>query len=320
VRVRAVAGFVGAGCILSVGFAFAAPDVPFELIWRAPPDCAREAAVRADVERLSGLHLAPYAPGGVRVEATASRRKDGTWTIDLTIVRAGGAPRRRPLLEGASCQEVSEAAASVLALALVGSEPSEETFDRTPPPTPAPQPVRKARPSPARETPALKWDVGVVAAVDATALPKAAPGFGVTTSLEYSGNRVELRGLAFIPQRAVLTERSGADVELYTGALRYCRSLVGRTVELFVCGGLEAGAMRATGFGFKVNRLGLGPWLAPELGLLALARPTERLALSLEGDGSVMALRRPFVVDETVVYTMRQFDARVLLGVRLELH
>ncbi|MDC0723703.1 hypothetical protein [Nannocystis bainbridge] len=302
---------------LALGLAPAAPD---ELVhWQAPAACpSREALIRAVAADL-GRPLTPADAEAVTAHATAQRRPDRRWQLELTLTPRD-APAVARTVVGERCELLVEAAALMIAVAIdpellaalprtapgdreLGDIPlevpvvrdapapaSSSTPANTPTLAPAPAIAPILAPAPAnspppfrRPTPALRGTLAVAAGLDVGALPGPAPGFMVRLGLLARRVRAEVGAVHWLEQSARLAgTASGGDLRLTAAQLLACPRLALRRFEFPVCAGLELGAMRGRGVGVTVPTSDRVVWLA----LLADARvqylPVPRLALGLQ--------------------------------------
>lgn len=306
---------VRAAVVLGI-VSIAGPAVAGELAWSAPAECPAADKVRADAERLSG-HRLEEAP--IAARAAAWRDAGGTWRLDLEIAGAEGQVRARRVA-GASCAEVAEAAALIVAMAL---EARAATPLPAPVPASTPPPISRARaPAPPSDETAssVRWSTAAVTGIDATALPRPAYGLGIAGALEMGANRVELRATAWLPRSVLVSPAPVIDVMLLAGAARYCRRLVafaGSMGEVGACAGLELGVLRAASADPLWTKVGLAWWAAPEVGLAAAFRPVRWMALAIEADGLVPLAREQFVFGAVEVHRAGPIDGRALLVARL---
>lgn len=287
-----------------------------ELHWLAGPECPDEAHLFADVERLSHRHVETVGRPQLAVSGGANLR-DGTWVVELQVSEDGAPPNLRRV-EGKTCREVSDAAAVVIALALdAPAERSDVKVVVPPKPPPPKSPTRRPTPrprSPERDRPGFRF--ALLGGFDAVAMPGIAFGGGLTGGVTYASNRFEGRVLLFAPRDEQMGAKSGGSVALYAGAVRYCRVFVDKPVwDLAGCGGFEAGALDAHGFGFVKNESGLGRWLAPELSIGAAGHPFKGFGVGLELAGLVPLVRDEFRVDSTLAYRTAPVDARLLISI-----
>lgn len=159
----------------------------------------------------------------------------------------------------------------------------------------------------------------VLAGVDFASLPSPSPGVEIAALLSFGDNRVELRGAAWAPESTTLSFRPGvgASLSLFVGGARYCRTFFNVVFELAGCAGLEAGALRGTGFGVKMPVSATSPWIAPGLGLLGLWSISSRLAISFGAEALVPATRASFTIGGLgEIYRPPSFTGRGLLGIQ----
>ncbi len=119
------------------------------LEWQAPAECPDGEVLRARVVDLVGPAAVEQTSLGARARV---RGKPGRWTLELTLVRAGGEDRRT--LGDPDCRALAEAAALVLAVAIdpraqIGGpapsdsppDPSDSSLVPLPPAEPAAPPT-----------------------------------------------------------------------------------------------------------------------------------------------------------------------------------
>src|ERR1700759_803366 len=87
---------------------------PFELDWRAPAGCPSSDRLRSEITRLIGPNAHPE--GTTHVSGEVSAQDNGTFLVKLELEQ-NGRPGERTLT-GATCAEVSRAAALLIALAI----------------------------------------------------------------------------------------------------------------------------------------------------------------------------------------------------------
>jgi hypothetical protein len=279
-----------------------------DLQLHAPEDCATAAAIRAQVEALIDRPLAQVEHVSFAVEI--AQRSAGDFMLSLRTARDdGSAPRVRQLL-GASCDEVADAAAVAIALAITGASPAPD--DAAPPATAAadvhrveapPQaksvaPASEAPPAVPERTP-WRAAAGVYALIDASVLPAIAPGAQLELVGGFRGISLRVAGAVFASQRALLPDDSGgADFGLVLAAALLCaeRSFGGSghapalrggasfaPWQALACAGAELGSLsgqgadltvpldRATLFSAARAEAGLGYALQPGLTILLRA-------------------------------------------------
>lgn len=272
-----------------------AQDAELQLEWQAVPGCPDAAAVRARVRELRAPHDAGRVPRPVR--ARASITQDHEWRLRLQTETAGGAGERT--LTGASCDEVAEAAALILALA------ADETTATNPAPVPLAAPSERpasvasvAPPvAPRRREPALRLFVRVDAALDVGSLPSASPGVAVAAGVARARWRVELSAFTFAAQRATLAGGVGGDVGVSGGLARGCLGVLNQRFGLDACAGLEGAWMYGEGVGLPDARSGGAMRWAARVGLAARWRVTSAVRLRALIEPAVELAGPTFVVE-----------------------
>ena len=215
------------------------------LEWHAPAGCPdREQAYAAIAAALGKPLPARETPAVVRVQI--AQREDGRWNADIWMYGAEGSGERSFI--GASCTDVAEAAALIVAMAL----------DPTAAAARGESGAADARAGPSTDTPA-RLSAGLRLSADAGSLPEPSAGAALVFGLEHARLRAQLEAAAWLPQEA----RIGRDAELggrfglFTGALRGCFDVL-----LFAADALRAGpclafeAGLATGRGLDISEPG----------------------------------------------------------------
>jgi hypothetical protein len=259
--------------------------------------------------------------------------QEGTrWKVVLRTVRQGEPAPRLRQLSGASCAEVTDAAAVAIAMAVnerqtmtepesraAEAAPSEPSSKPTQPlPSVSSAPRREVRP--ARSSAALSAAVALDGVLDVGALPNLAPGVELGVSAGFSGVKLLLLGSAFVAQQTRLEDGRGGEFRLLLGGALGCvQQLFGR-IQGTACAGAELGQMAAEGLGVQHSRFGNRSWQAirAEIGLTERLTPGLGLALRV---AAIAPLARPeFVVDGAErVHRSSSLTGRTLLGIELQL-
>jgi len=155
------------------------------LSYDVPAGCDAEDAFRARAEAQRTL---ADGPGDASVRLRAQAGEGGRWRLHLEVDVAGAAPGVREL-EGASCRDVTDAAALIVAFSLDGEAPAPAP-PRLPPPTPRPVLGAARDPQPGvvgREDPSPPvWLLlGLAGGVDEGTLPALAPGVRAELTLGF---------------------------------------------------------------------------------------------------------------------------------------
>jgi len=284
----------------------------FELEWHVPQGCLDHDAARTAIENALGSGgSARTAPAVVRVtiEEVGSER----WTADIWMYDAAGSGERS--VEGTSCEQVAQATALIVALAL-----SADPATAAPQTQPSPPPAQAATPDAA--TP-LGFAAGARLVADFGSLPLPRPdlGFALVLGLQYRSVRAEAEGAAWLPRIAPegLAANSVGSVFLYRGALRGCIDLV-RTADgrfdLGPCAAAEAGATFGRGVDLTIKRTKNVFWAAGLLGLSARYLGAAPLWVGLLVELG-LPLHRPAwqVDDSTTVFQAAPVIGRLAIGV-----
>lgn len=319
---------------------------PVRLHWTAPPPCPDTAAVQQQTERLLGRPLGD--PRHPPVEASVQVRRQGGWTAELRLTTAGGQQTRR--LRARSCEALAEATALLLALTvdptanLTTPEPVEPVDPAPEPVDPPPEPVEAppepvAAPAPASQPPApvvlappppapLRRNGvrGFVAAGVHTqwgALPGLGLGLLAAGGLRWRHARVQ----ALASYASTIRERELAaapEVRLrgdgWWLGLTGCAALSRGRVELPLCGGWFAGAVRTRARGLASGDALRLPWTGAlvDAGLRVLLHP--RVALAVQVGAQIPVLRPTFRVDGLgVVHQTSPVVAHAQLGLEIRL-
>ncbi|HKP63600.1 MAG TPA: hypothetical protein VJV78_42990 [Polyangiales bacterium] len=195
---------------------------PLELEWSAPAGCPDREYVRGEVSERLGERAAQGSPlsASGQIEATAAG-------FELQL-RAQGGERR---LEAASCEELAESAAVILALLI---DP------------------QAASPPPAASEPGLRvW--GAVRAElvgDLGLLPGPSLGPGLALAIGIENSSLELSG-TYLPTQDLESPTDGEDVgdlRAFAGRVSFCQLLL-PSVGLSPCASLEYARLTGAGSG-----------------------------------------------------------------------
>ena len=281
---------------------------PVELRWDAPAGCPAQ----AELERQVAALLAGHPPADPRARvAFRVERRGPQWQLHGEIHGAQASGRRD--LSAATCGELVEAAALIVAIAVdpdfVPGEPAvppppppaESTLPdpNTPQSLPDPntrQSLPESRPpepltTSAPRRPALV--LGLSAGLGLGALPAPAGLLRLILGLEgrlWSAAVVQdlwLPRVAYLPATATTPPATyGGRFWLWSAGLRGCvLAPLGRRLSLPVCGTLAAGVHAGTGVGAVTHaRRQVSPWLGLAVGpgLQLRVSPRVRLGLALE--------------------------------------
>jgi hypothetical protein len=305
--------FVALGVVLAFARVAAADDLELKLDYGAPPGCPEASALRATVARL----VESPATEPVTARVVIFEESENQFVSRITI--EGSVERR---LDGLNCDEVAQATAVALALALSPKHTSLEA-PSAPDAVAAPRAakVESAPTSDERSTIAssksLEWNLGASITGSAGALPRPDVGFSLGFGVGGSFWDAALRGVYWLPQRAQVAGAAnrGGDFEWWTVSGELCGVPVNGTSRLGLCLGPEIGRMVGDGFGVDV------PQQASTLSLAGLAAAEYHLRLSrhqrLRADLGLAWLlvgHREFVLGTTRVHEPARFSGRAGVG------
>lgn len=306
---------------LAAALSFATPDARIVVRWEAPPECPDADGVRQRIDALlvaSAVDIGDAAP--MRVVGRVASTADG-YALELEMTDDAATRERR--IAAASCDELAHAAAVIVAIAI---DPSAATVGPLapvfPPPQPQPEPQpppvteappaitpraqvtmsRADRPTPATDRPAFAMVIG--AGVDALLLRPAGATLVGGVALFGALYRIELLARYAAPSTPPVATTRRFDTRVQSWALGIGGCLGPRIGprergQLSMCGGFEAGAIRARGVGADlVGRASSAPWVAVTIGSRVAWSVHRRIALWLGAEGVVMLGRPRFVTDE----------------------
>ncbi len=304
---------------------------PFELDWRAPAGCPGPERLRAEITRLIGANAHPE--GTTHVAGEVSAQDNGTYLVKLELEQ-GGHPGERTLT-GATCAEVSRAAALLIALAIAPNSAREEPEPSPPPPPPPPPP--KAPPpapppkAPPPEPPAVHERAIVIAlgpAAEVGLLPTLSPGGEVSLGAALDRFSLEVYGSAYLNQAHAAEVDSalanvgnsavGGHFSLRSFGARGCAVLAPGDLSFGACASGSVNHLAAQGYGitFPNNQ-------ETNVGAVSLAvrmelRFSAHASLRLDAGPSYMLGQAKFTVQNanpsasdgrTLVYQITSFDA-----------
>jgi hypothetical protein len=282
---RAFAGTVASTLFLcSPCDATAAPGSTPTLRWAAPTPCPDAADVEARIETIVGQAHAATVDADVVVQRAEESRYVAVVRIRL---RSGEVGERS--LEESTCDVLADAVVTVVAMSLEEGTPTAS----------APTPVREVdtAPEPSQRT-EPRFAAGVVAMVDEGTLPFPALGAGIAlAAYPLAPLRIEATLLRWSAQSArVGGEAFGGAFQLTSADVRSCWSLLGPTVALGPCAGLEVARVDASGFGSTTSTHGNAMWWSPSVGGLLHWVPFRALGFEALADVVFPVARPTFVI------------------------
>jgi hypothetical protein len=276
------------------------------LHWSAPAGCPDASGVKARIEAIVGSALAATIDADVVVH----RAEESRYAAEVRVRLHGGDVGERSL-EEATCDLVADAVATILTMALdpraqhpVAPAPTSVSADRPSSLEAASRPspsenVVASRPSqrrPAGSEP--RFAAGPVAMVDDGTLPSPALGAGGALAwYPVAPLRVEVTVVRWLEQSATVEGQPfGGTFQLTSAHLRSCWSLVGRTVTIGPCAGVEAAHIDARGFHSTTVADGAATWWSPSAGALLHWTPLQAIGLAALGDVVLPVARPTFVI------------------------
>lgn len=323
---------------LALVLALAALPEGVELQWSGAEGCPDAADVEQRVaERLASREGAIRASVVVAVVSGS----DGGYALSLDVTLPDEAVHRD--LEAADCSVLVDATAVVVGIAVEPQIPAEElrtatlvptetapttvpapalapeVIEETPPPRDVESPTPEPEPQPEPRRVRIGGLVRLQGGGSVGALPGVAGAAGLRVGVRGRRWRAEVGGdPTFSVRHAFPDEPSvGADFSLWSGAARGCGVLGKKTLEFPLCAGVDAGLMRADGFGGDINRSLVEPWAAAVVAPGFVWMPHPNVGLGLSADAFV-ALNRPGFTGEQRPLLHRPFPVGLRLVGALE--
>ena len=283
---------------------------PFDLDWRAPAGCPSPDRVRSEITRLIGADAHPEGVNHVTGEITA--QEGGSYLVRLSLEQAGRSGERT--LVGATCAEVSRAAALLIALAIEPGAAQVEPEPAPSPPPPAPPPPAPPLPAPpppppAKSNPHLQIAIGPAAELGL--LPTL--GAGAEASLEVVFEHLSLEAYFadyLSRDHDAPSGNAGGTFSLRSLGARACFELAPGTLSFAACGGASTNHLSARGYG--VSNPGSS---STNLGAVALS---VRVALALGSHASLRLDAGPsYILGQAKFVLADDADTREVYGATL---
>lgn len=317
--------------------------VLWALDWAAPPSCPTRAEFLVRVRSyLPALEEPPWeAPPRARLRIDASLEQlDGKWTVQLRMSGERGSTDRSFSAE--TCEELTDAIALISAVSLDPVLTAREVADAraaaavqdAKPPEPEPEPEPEPDPADVLEELAeLDW---AEAPPDEVATPRSfgiglrvvgGGGFGPTATaygslaagLALFGARWRwsLDGGGWLP-RTIRRDRAAGRFWAWWVGTRGCFVPRRGEVEFPLCGGVEAGQVRATGVAPARNTRDANyPWAAASLGGGVSWVIIDRVALVADIAALLPFVAGDFRVGDQTLQELVPVGLRALLGLEL---
>ncbi len=235
--------------------------------------------------RLGGFEPSTAQPIRLTIDGEIAPRAGGNgWraTIDTRDERGALIGHRELDDKAADCRAIDDELVLVLALII-----DPDLLDR---PSPAPPPKPLPVVSPSTRAPHQRWQLAARAAGFVTwgLLPGIAAGTTVGASLEAGPWSIEVSG-SLLPYDRAFATPGGAKLTQWTAGAALCPHL---TSWASLCGGVQAGEIIATGFGFDVDEHRRDPIADATAELRLEWRVTRAIGIVL-GAGAWIPLLRP---------------------------
>jgi hypothetical protein len=335
---RAAGSLVAAAAASSASphVARATEDLPLPIVaWSAPLECPNAESVVQRLMSLSGANAARLAQSGaVRGEIHQAERD---WVLSLEIAAppsaAGGAPVSAParVLRAEHCDDLAEAAAVAIALAL-GGAPEPEAAAPTAPSAPAAvTPAAEVPPAAAagedegadhaddsteRGATPLGFIAGAEAVFDSASLGGAAVGVGAEAQLRIAELGIGAYAIGLPSYQIPVATAQYVELSLWAAGLRGCYRASDALFVLDIYAGAELGALGAAGHGLLDASMRRDAWGAATWGAHVGLDLMAHLRLGARFE-AVLPLSRPrYLVNATeVVHEVP--SASVRLGLSL---
>jgi hypothetical protein len=293
-----------------------------ELIaWDAPEPCPGALEVYARASSLLGYE--PETLGKLsRVRGSVVRTTQG-FRLVLEAFEAGRHSSR--LFEAASCDELGDAAALAIALAVApGMSPVSVASEAAAAPAPASTADTAADAAPVALAPASSdaWHTrgfaGAAAVLEYGALPALAPGVAVEGGVRVGP--LALGGYAVLlgsERRRVAPDQS-VQFDLLFAGVRACYTLLAARPRLEGCAAFEAGRFSAQGLDLAGARAPRDLWLAAGAGLGLQWPLSDVFGVESRLEPALPLLRKEYTVNETdAVHAPARGSLRLYLGLVL---
>ena len=285
--------------------------------WQAPADCPSREDLRAEIARLLGGDIRVPRDGDIKARAVVAHGQ--TWSLAIDTELAGRPGHRS--IEAASCQDLANATALIIALMI---DPDAVAAHATPPkPIPAPPSVQ-AGPAPAEQPRAVEYLAGIHVAGSYGTSPSVDVGLGGGIGLAGRRWRAELRGTYGLrrEQKAMAAAPAGAYGRFgFTAAtLAACFNLGRDGLAFGPCADYELGVISARGVGVSESLPAQTLWSALGAGADAAIRLGSHFSLPLHVDVLARLRRTEFVFKNEPGRVFQAPAVGVRIGLGVELH
>jgi hypothetical protein len=228
--------------------------------------------------------------------------------------------------EAASCDDLGDAAALAIALAMAppgtgAAQPSAASAASgaaEAAPTVAEEAPRAGLPAASGEAWRVRGFAGASAVVESGALPRPAPGVAIAGGVRLGAVSLGGYGVLLGSQQRRVAPAQSVQFDLLFAGVRGCYALLERALELDACASLEAGRMRALGLNLDPAQNLTDPWLAPGAALAARWPFAGSVALELRVEPTLPLLRKEYTVNGSEsVHAAAVVSSRLYLGLTL---
>ena len=291
----------------------------FTFSWQAPAGCPSRDELRAEIARLLGGDIRVPQGGDIKAHAVVAHGQ--TWVLFMETELAGRPGRRS--IEAASCQDLADATALIIALMI---DPEAVAAHATQPRPVAPPPPTPPAPAPQKKPRTIQYLVGIHAAGSQGTLPSLDVGLGGGIGLAGRLWRVELRATYGLrrDQHAAAPPPAPADsygqFNFTAAALVGCFNLGREGLAFGPCADAELGVVSAKGVNVSQSLPADTAWLALGAGVYAAVSLGPHFSLPLHLDVLAPLRRSEFVVKNL---PGRVFQAPAVggrIGAGIELH
>jgi hypothetical protein len=292
--------------------------------WQAPAGCPSRDEVSAEIARLLGGNI--RVPQGGEIKARAQVAHGPTWSLTMETELAGRPGRRS--LDAASCQDLANAAALIVALMIdpnaVAAHAPPPRPVAAPPSAVATPPATEPGPAPKAEPRAVAFLVGIHAVGSYGTLPSIDAGLGGGIGLAGRRWRAELRGTYGLrrDQKAWAAAPAGAYGEFNFWAVAFagCFNFGRQDLAFGPCADAEVGVTSAKGLGVSQSLPANTLWSALGAGGYATIPLGSHLNLPLHLDVLAPLRRTEYVVKNVPGRVFQAPAVGVRLGAGIELH
>jgi hypothetical protein len=281
------------------------------LEWRAPDGCPDARAVYESLSAVLGR--APVALGEFSEVSGTIEPRDGRFVLTIEMVEHGRRSSR--LISAPRCEDMAEAAAIAIGLALTSEREPDTVAQAAGAPPPVTLPSELDAPAPPVHERAYRLALSADALLDLNSLPSAAPGLRVQGRVQIGLASLALYG-AFLPgSELAVGAREQVEFSLLAGGARVCYLPPGGALSLAACAGGEVGRYSADGGELNDARRVHNLWLAPSAGLELGVAFSRSFGAELGADVFVPLVRSRYAVNDTeLVFRPPEAAIRLYLG------